>query len=61
MNKILSQLELFTLLNGEEIARSMAADFRRRRIEKNLTREQLAEKSGVAVPRPCFPMGKGIG
>lgn len=49
MNKILSQLEQYTLFNGEEIARSMAADFRCRRIEKNLTREQIAEKSGVAV------------
>ena len=27
----------------------MASDFRRRRIEKNLTRQQVADKSGVAV------------
>ena len=35
--------------NPDEIAKEIAAEFRRRRIEKNLTREQVAEKSGVAV------------
>lgn len=35
--------------NPDEIAMEMAHDFRRRRIEKNLTREQVADKSGVAV------------
>ena len=40
-NNILSVLE--------DIAKWMADDFRKRRIEKNLTREQLAELSGVAV------------
>ena len=35
--------------NPDEIAKEMANDFRRRRIEKNMTREQVADKSGVAV------------
>ena len=35
--------------NPDELAKEMANDFRRRRIEKNLTREQVAEKSGVAM------------
>lgn len=46
---ILSVLEGYTLNSPDEVAGEIAADFRRRRIEKNLTREQVAEQSGVAV------------
>ncbi len=49
MNNILSVLENYTLNNADDIAKTIAKDFRKRRIEKNLTREQVAEKSGVAV------------
>jgi len=49
MNDILALLENFTLDNPDDIATSIAADLRKRRIEKNLTREQVAEKSGVAI------------
>lgn len=49
MNNILSLLESYTLDNADDIARALADDFRKRRVEKNLTREQVAEKSGVAV------------
>ena len=49
MNNILSVLENYTLDNADDIARALAEDFRKRRVEKNLTREQVAEKSGVAV------------
>ena len=49
MNNILSVLENYTLDNADVIAKAIADDFRKRRIEKNLTREQVAEKSGVAV------------
>lgn len=49
MNNILSVLENFSLDNGDDIAISMAHDFRKRRIEKNLTREQVAERSNVAL------------
>lgn len=49
MNNILSVLENFTLDNADDIAKAMANDFRKRRIEKNLTREQVAEKANVAV------------
>lgn len=48
-NNILSILDNYTLDNADDIARWMADDFRKRRIEKNLTREQVAEQSGVAV------------
>ena len=48
-NNILSLLEAYTLDNADDIAQGIANDFRKRRVEKNLTREQVAEKSGVAV------------
>lgn len=49
MNNILSVLENCTLDNADDIAKAMANDFRKRRIEKNLTREQVAEEANVAV------------
>ena len=48
-NNILSVLESYTLNNSEDIAKEIADDFRNRRVEKNLTRDQMAEMSGVAV------------
>jgi transcriptional regulator with XRE-family HTH domain len=48
-DNILSVLEAYTLNNPEEIERALADDFRRRRIEKNLTRQQVAADSGVVV------------
>ena len=49
MDNILSVLSNYTLDNADDIAKALADDFRKRRIEKNLTREQVAEKSGVAL------------
>lgn len=49
MDNILSILESYTAENADDIAKGLAEDFRKRRIEKNLTREQVAERSGVAV------------
>ena len=49
MSNILSVLENFSLDNADDIAISMALDFRIRRLEKNLTREQVAERSNVAL------------
>lgn len=49
MNEMLALLESYTHDNPKEIAQQLASDFRKRRIEKNLTREHIAEKSGVAV------------
>ena len=48
-NNILAILDNYLHDNPDEIAKEMANDFRKRRIEKNLTREQVAEKSNVAV------------
>lgn len=49
MNNILSLLDNYTLDNADDIAKALALDFRKRRIEKNLTRKQISERSGVAV------------
>ncbi len=46
---MLSILESYTLDNAADIAKALAGDFRKRRVEKNLTRELVAEKSGVAL------------
>lgn len=46
---ILSMLDNFTLESGTDIAMAIAEDFRKRRIEKNLTREMVAEQSGVPL------------
>ena len=48
-NNMLSVLEGYTLSNPDDMAREIADDFRKRRIEKNLTREQVAQQAGVAV------------
>ena len=49
MNEILSLVDNYTLDNVDDIAKGLAEDFRKRRIEKNLTRKQIAEMSGVAM------------
>lgn len=49
MNNILSLLDVYAFNNADDIAKAISSDFRKRRIEKNLTREQVAEMSGVPV------------
>ena len=48
-NNILSVLDGYILNNPDDIAKEIADAFRKRRVEKNLTREQVAGLSGVAV------------
>lgn len=48
-DNMLSVLEGFTLSNPEDIAATIAKDFRKRRVEKGLTRENIAAKSEVAI------------
>ena len=48
-NNMLSVLDSFTLDNSEDISMDIANDFRKRRIEKELTREEVAEKAGISV------------
>lgn len=48
-DNILSLLDDFTLTNPEDIASIIAVDFRKRRVEKNITRKEIAAKSDVAL------------
>lgn len=48
-NNILSVLDSFTLDNSDSVGMEIAENFRRRRIEKNQTREQIASKAGIAT------------
>lgn len=46
---MLALLDSFTFESEEDIAMTIAQDFRKRRIEKNLTREMVAKESGVPL------------
>jgi DNA-binding XRE family transcriptional regulator len=48
-NNILSVLDNYTFETVDDIALKLSEDFRRRRIEKNLTREEVAQLADVAL------------
>ena len=48
-DNMLSVLDNYVLETVDDVATKLAEDFRHRRVEKNLTREQLAEMAGIAV------------
>ena len=48
-NNISSVLSNFTLDNPDDIAMQVAKNFRKRRVEKNITRQRIAELSGVPL------------
>ena len=48
-DNMLSVLDNYTLETIDDIALKLAEDFRRRRIEKNLTREEVAQSADVAL------------
>ncbi|MFG6382148.1 MAG: helix-turn-helix domain-containing protein [Muribaculum sp.] len=48
-DNMLSVLDVYTLTDADDISRKLAEDFRHRRVERGLTREAVAEKSGVAL------------
>lgn len=58
-NNILAIYDNYLHDNPDEIVKEMAKDFRRRRIEKNMTRE-VVDKSGVAVSNITRFEQKGI-
>lgn len=58
--QILAFLDQYTLTRWEDIATDVAAEFRRRRIEKNLTRKQIAERAGVALSNVARFEQKGL-
>jgi len=57
---MLSVLESYLLNNVDDISKQIAADFRHRRVEKGLTREQVAERAGVAVSNVARFEQKGL-
>ncbi len=48
-NNILSVLDSFVLDNVDDIMMQVAENFRKRRVEKNITRQRMAELSGVPL------------
>lgn len=48
-DNMLSFLESLMAPDNMEVAHEISSDLRARRIEKNLTREQLADKAGISV------------
>ncbi len=59
-NNILSILEDLVSESTDNVSLEIAADFRRRRIEKNITREDIAKESGVAVSNVVRFEQKGL-
>lgn len=59
-NNILSVLDGYTLESADDIALKLSEDFRHRRIEKNLTREQVALAANVAVSNVIRFEQKGL-
>ena len=59
-NNILALLDNYTLDNADDIAMDIANDMRRRRVEKNITREKLAELSGISVSNIARFEQKGL-
>lgn len=59
-DNMLSLLESLMPEPANAVARKIADDFRSRRIEKGLTREDIAKKSGVAVSNIARFEQKGL-
>mgnify|MGYP002522915169 CR=1 FL=1 len=59
-DNMLSVLEGYLLNSVDDISKKIAADFRHRRVEKGLTREQVAERAGVAVSNVARFEQKGL-
>ena len=59
-DNMLSVLDGYTLESADDIALKLAEDFRHRRIEKNLTREQVAQAANVAVSNVIRFEQKGL-
>ena len=59
-NNILSVLDNFTLDNPEDIMMQVAENFRKRRVEKNITRQRIAELSGVPLSTVAHFEQKGL-
>ena len=59
-SNMLSVLDNFTLDNSEDIAMQVAESFRKRRVEKNITRQRIAQLSGVPLSTVARFEQKGL-
>lgn len=59
-NNLLSLLDDYIRQSTEDVALKIAEDFRNRRIEKNITREEISELSGVALANIARFEQKGL-
>lgn len=59
-DNMLSVLEGFVLDNSEDIIAQVAENFRRRRVEKNITRQRISELSGVPLSTVARFEQKGL-
>lgn len=57
---ILSLLERYTLTSAEDIGKSIASDFRTRRIEKGVSREEIASRADVPLSNVARFEQKGL-
>jgi len=57
---ILALLDEYTLSTTEDVAKGIAEDFKKRRIEKNLTRREISIDSGVAISNVARFEQKGL-
>ncbi|WP_300505098.1 helix-turn-helix domain-containing protein [uncultured Duncaniella sp.] len=48
-NKILSILDAYMADNPGDIGKGIAEDFKRRRVERGMTREEVAREAGISV------------
>lgn len=58
-NNLLSLLDGFKLDNPDDIMQEVADNFRRRRVEKNITRQRVSELSGVPLSSVALFERKG--
>lgn len=59
-DNILSVLDNFTLDNPDDIMMQVAENFRKRRVEKNITRQRISELSGVPLSTVARFEQKGL-
>ena len=57
---MLSVLDNYLLDNVDNISKQIASDFRHRRVEKGMTREEIAERAGVALSNVARFEQKGL-
>ena len=60
IDNMLSVLDNYLLDNVDSISKQIASDFRHRRVEKGMTREEIAERAGVALSNVARFEQKGL-